>query len=240
MIRWGEGGLRWYSLMWGLSVLLSYFVAQYMFRKNKWNQRHVIILGQYLLIGGLIGARLVHVLFYDLPYFLERPLEIFMIWKGGLASHGGVIGNFIALYLFSNKYQYNPWKVLDVLAVGASLIGGLIRIGNFFNSELYGTHTDLTWGVVFRTADLQPRHPTQLYEAFMIFGVFLFLFYCYHRFPKWKPGTLMALFLIIAPTGRIIIEFWKEDAVMTQLLSVPLIVLGVGMLVFRGWKTTGH
>ena len=205
----------------------------------------------YIVIGTVVGARLGHCLFYEPSYYLSHPVEIFKIWHGGLASHGGAIGILLALWLFDRKEKLGYFWTLDRLAIVAALGGSLIRIGNLMNSEIYGVETNLPWGFVFlRNNETVPKHPTQLYEAFAYLIIFFLLYRMY-----WKKkgnvyhGLLISIFLILVFTARFLIEFIKEPQVkfeasmplnMGQLLSIPFIIAGiVGLILSLKTKKTG-
>lgn len=212
----------------------------------------------YVVAATLIGARLGHFLFYENPSdYLNNPLELFMIRQGGLASHGAALAIIFALLLFSRKIKkeaqgLSTLRLLDLVSIPAALVGGWIRIGNFFNQEILGTPTDLPWGVLFghpRDGDplspLVARHPVQLYEAFFYFAVFTALWRLSFRPATFlKEGRIFALFLLAVFGFRIFIEHLKVEQshllvakslfTMGQYLSVPLVLLG--MYVY--WKTS--
>ncbi len=199
----------------------------------------------FIVIGTVVGARLGHVFFYDWNFFLRHPEEIFKVWNGGLASHGGVIGVFIALYFFYSSLKealpyFSFLRLLDFVAIPSALAGCFIRLGNFMNQEIVGTPSQLPWAIVFgKAADGSlpiPRHPVQLYEA----GAYLLSFFL--LFGLWKtdkynekPGLFVGLLFILIFGARFILEFWKvhQDSVFEssslqagQLLSIPFIVIG--------------
>lgn len=170
-----------------------------------------------------------------------------MPWKGGLASHGGTIALFIAMWWFSShygkKYDFDFLWILDRLCITVCFAAVLIRLGNLCNSEIYGDVTDLPWGFVFeRRGETMPKHPTQLYEALSYLILGLGLLWAYrHRLDKIYRGTFIGIFFIVLFGMRFLIEFIKEPQVgfeesmalnMGQLLSIPFILIGVGMLVY--------
>ncbi len=135
-----------------------------------------------MALGTIIGARLGHCLFYEPAYYLSNPVEILMVWHGGLASHGAGIGIFIALYLFAKKSKKSYLWILDRVAVVVALSGFFIRTGNLMNSEIYGVETNLPWGFVFlRNGETVPKHPTQIYEALAYLFVFILLYFIYKK-----------------------------------------------------------
>jgi phosphatidylglycerol:prolipoprotein diacylglycerol transferase len=195
----------------------------------------------YMAIGTIAGARLGHCLFYEPAFYLRHPLEILLIWHGGLASHGAAIGILIALWLFVRKGKRGYAWVLDRIAIVVALSGFLIRMGNLMNSEIYGIETTVPWGFVFlRNNEVAPKHPTQIYEGLVYILIFFLLTRMYWREKgKVYQGLLISIFLILVFTARFFIEFLKEDQVpfeaamklnMGQLLSIPFVLLGIAGL----------
>lgn len=204
----------------------------------------------FTVAGTLIGARLGAVFFYDWPYFQQHPMEIFKIWHGGLASHGGVLGVMFALYFYT-KYmqrwipQLSFLRLMDCVAVPSALVGCFIRLGNFMNQEIVGTPTMLPWGVLFghptENVSAIPRHPVQLYEAVAYLMTFVVLWFMWKRQSiNEKPGAIVGTLFILIFSARFFLEFWKEtqesamiDASflqMGQVLSIPFVLLGVFLL----------
>jgi prolipoprotein diacylglyceryl transferase len=214
------------------------------YRREKRSEEHLSTLFLYVFLGTLIGARLGHALFYQPDYYLARPWEILMIWQGGLASHGGFTGVLIALYLYLRKYRDMSFLELgDRLAIAVLPAAGLIRVGNFFNSEIVGMPADLPWAVIFLRIDSLPRHPAMLYEAVSYFLVFAILYAAYWKTDIIKtPGRILGAAFVACSTARFFIEFVKEDQVsfeqgmllnLGQLLSIPFILIGLGLLFRR-------
>jgi prolipoprotein diacylglyceryl transferase len=199
-----------------------------------------------------IGARLGHCLFYDPGFYLSHPVEILKMWEGGLASHGGAIGILIGLWFFyvkkfGKKYGFNYIWLMDRVVIPTALGGCFIRLGNLMNSEIYGVETSLPWGFIFaRHGETVPKHPTQIYEALCYLLIFLFLMWLYRKhLPKLKNGVFFGLFLILVFTSRFFIEFIKNPQVnfehgmkldMGQLLSIPFILIGIGLLIYSYTK----
>jgi prolipoprotein diacylglyceryl transferase len=202
-----------------------------------------------LLLGTIIGARLGHCLFYDPAYYLgswKGFFEIFMPWKGGLASHGGTLFLFFAMWWFARRWgpknNFDFLWLLDRLAIAVPFAAMFIRLGNLFNSEIYGHVTDLPWGFVFeRNGEVLAKHPTQLYEAlsYALLGIVLLLLYK-NRTKGLYRGAYMGIFFTVLFGMRFIIEFVKEDQEsfqsgalnMGQLLSIPFILLGIGLIIY--------
>ena len=140
---------RWYGVLFALGFILSQQVMLYIFRKEGRPEKDVDKLTTYMVLAVIVGARLGHCLFYDPAYFLANPLEILMVWKGGLASHGGAIGILVALYLFGRNLGYKFLWILDRIVIVVALCGMLIRTGNLFNSEMEGVETNSNFGLVY-------------------------------------------------------------------------------------------
>lgn len=245
LIRLGPLTVRWYGLLFALGFLLGYLVLQRIFRREGVPENDLGTLLLYVLGGAMIGARLGHCLLYEPGYYLSRPGEIILIWRGGLASHGGAAGILIALcfYARSRPGQSYLW-LLDRLAIAVALAGTLIRIGNLFNSEIIGTASGLPWAFTFARAGVTPtvpRHPSMLYESAAYLLVFFLLLFVYRRRRgRVPPGELIGLFLLTAFTARFLIEFVKEPQAafenslplnMGQLLSIPAVIAGIVLLV---------
>lgn len=246
----GNFALRWYSLLFVSGFIIGWFIFKRFFKKEGIPETLLDPLLYTLLIATIIGARLGHCLFYQPDYYLtswEGFFEIFMPWKGGLASHGGAIALLLAMWWFSNhygkKYDFDYLWIMDRLVITVCFAGALIRLGNLFNSEIYGDVTNLPWGVVFELrGETLPKHPTQIYEAlsYTILGICLLLAY-EKKLDKLKRGEIFGIFLIVLFGMRILIEFIKEPQVgfeedmifnMGQLLSVPFVIAGVVILVW--------
>jgi prolipoprotein diacylglyceryl transferase len=191
----------------------------------------------YVAIGTIVGARLGHCFFYEPAYYLQHPLEILQVWKGGLASHGAAIGIPLSVLAFALREKQGFFWTLDRVAIVVALSGFLIRMGNLMNSEIYGHETSLPWGFVFlRNNELVPKHPTQIYEGLAYLMIFILLLWMYWRKKgDVYRGLLCSIFLILIFTARFFIEFVKEVQVpweaklpvdMGQILSIPLVLLG--------------
>jgi len=165
--------LHWYGITFATGLLLAYFIGEWIFKREGVDTKLLDPLFMHIVIGITVGARLFHVVFYDPIYFMHHPLEILQVWKGGLASHGGAIGAILAIWLFSKKYKLDFWWLIARAIPSTFALATLIRIGNFFNSEIVGLPTKAAWGVVFERVDNLARHPVVLYEAFGYFLIFL-------------------------------------------------------------------
>ncbi len=237
--------IRWYGLMFAIGFLIGYEIVARMFRHEGAPERWLGLLLIWTMAGTIIGARLGHCFFYEWDFYSSHPAEIIKVWKGGLASHGGAIGVILAVLCFSwITTKRSPLWTFDRLVVPIALVGGLIRLGNLFNSEIFGGPTDLPWGMMFiRSHEWQTNfagmacHPTQIYEALCYFTLFAVLMWMYwKRNAESRPGLIFGIFLIGTFLSRFFIEFIKNDqeafeATMTlnmgQCLSIPFIVLGI-------------
>lgn len=243
------GHLRWYGLMFAIGFWIGTMIMTRMFEHERAPEKWIGILLIYTVLGTIIGARLGHVFFYEWPYYSEHLSEIPKVWKGGLASHGGVIGVVLAVVLFSifTSKRSVLWT-LDRLCVPTALVAGLIRLGNLFNSEIYGHQTDLPWGFIFvRDGQIVPCHPTQIYEALAYFALFALLMWMYwKKNAEERRGLLLGVFFIWVFSARFLIEFVKniQDGPtdiaaytatglnMGQLLSIPFFLIGIGLLIW--------
>jgi phosphatidylglycerol---prolipoprotein diacylglyceryl transferase len=243
IFRIGRFAIRYYGVLWALSFYLGYLIFNQFVKKEKLPEGFLDSLTIYTAVGTILGARIGHCLFYEPSYYLSHPLDILKIWQGGLASHGAAIGIITAIYLFSRKQKVSWTYVMDRLVVTVALAGVLIRIGNLMNSEIYGIETNLPWGFIFeRNGEIFPKHPTQIYEALAYLIIFIVLYLIYNKSNnKPKTGLLFGLFLIGVFAARFLIEFIKEPQVdfektmslnMGQLLSIPLILAGIGFIVY--------
>lgn len=249
----GPFSLRWYSLLFVTGIGLSYLVLRQRFREVGLPEPALERLTVYGVVGMVAGARLGHFLFYEPAAFLQYPLEIILpvsfhpeihfTGYRGLASHGGVLGVLIGLWVFLRQQPgISGWLVLDQVTLIAPLAGFFIRLGNLFNSEIIGQPTSAPWAFVFSRVDLLPRHPAQLYEAFGYLLVFLVLLSRQGPPRKLPPGTTFSMGLGLVFLIRFGVEFYKIDQVafesqltlnMGQLLSIPFLILGVVLWYLR-------
>lgn len=239
----GSLQVRWYGLMFAIGFLIGYKIVERMFRHEGAPERWLGILLIWLGVGTVVGARLGHCIFYEWGYYSSHPIEILYVWQGGLASHGGTIGCIITVILFSIfTTKRSPLWTFDRIVVPTALVAALIRLGNLFNSEIYGHHTDLPWGFIFvRDGQTLPSHPTQLYEATVYLALFGLLMWMYwKRNAEARPGLLFGVFLIICFFSRFLIEFVKNDQEafeadmalnMGQILSIPFVLLGTFFII---------
>jgi phosphatidylglycerol:prolipoprotein diacylglycerol transferase len=236
----GPLSIKWYGLLWGLSLFSGYFLVSYVFRKSNKNDEKVTVGIQYVFVFGLIGARLAHILFYQPEYYWAHPEDILAVWKGGLASHGGVVGGLFGLWLFCKRNaEFTFFWTLDHGIIGVMLLASFIRFGNLMNSELYGKPTNVPWAFVFTDVDNTPRHPVVLYESIAYFMMQFFMLYLFRKYKDSKPGVYLATFFTLVFSIRFLLEFLKEpDGAMigfiskTQALNLPFIIAGLVLFYF--------
>jgi len=165
--------IRWYSLAYIFGILLGWLYCKKLLIQDKNTSKLFDDLISYLIIGIILGGRLGYVIFYNLEYFLSNPIEILMIWHGGMSFHGGLLGVLASTIIYAKKHNVNKFIFLDLIAGSAPIGIFLGRIANFVNSELYGRETNILWSVIFTKIDNITRHPSQIYEA-LLEGVILF------------------------------------------------------------------
>jgi prolipoprotein diacylglyceryl transferase len=243
----GALSVRWYGLLFAASFYFGYLLFIKFFKLEKIPIEVLDKLTIYMAVGTVLGARLGHCFFYEPAYYLQNPIEIIEIWKGGLASHGAAIGILIAIYFFTRKEKRTYLWTMDRVVIAVALSGFFIRMGNLMNSEIYGVETTLPWGFIFqREGEITPKHPTQIYESLSYLAIFGLLVWLYFRNQgKPKEGRLFSLFLILVFTARFFIEYIKNDQVkfeqgmllnMGQKLSIPFVLFGIGLFLYSVLK----
>jgi phosphatidylglycerol---prolipoprotein diacylglyceryl transferase len=216
LINFGFFEVRWYSLAYIFGILIGWWIAKKIIDfkiQNKiveFDNKIFDDLVSYIIISMIIGGRVGYIIFYNLSYYLSNPLDIFKIWQGGMSFHGALIGIILATYSFSKKTKVNYFFFLDIVASVAPIGIFFGRIANFINGELYGKQTDLFWSVIFPQIDKLPRHPSQIYEAFLegIVLFFILISLVYRR--TIKTGMVSALFMILYGLFRIVSEQFRE------------------------------
>jgi phosphatidylglycerol:prolipoprotein diacylglycerol transferase len=234
--------LRWYGLMYMISFILGYFVLKRYAKNRKLaiSTDDLYDLLFFLIVGVMVGGRLGYVLFYDLGNYLHDPVAIFKIWQGGMSFHGGLIGVTVATMYITRKKGWNFWEISDLVCAGVPIGLGLGRLGNFINGELFGRTTKVPWGMVFPEGGSLPRHPSQLYEAFLE-GLVLFLIMRWLYRKNLYPGTVLWGLIGFYGLFRFLVEFVREPDVQIgfdlgpftrgQLLSFPMLAVGLTMMV---------
>jgi len=241
LLHLGPLQIRWYGVLFVGGLIIGFHIMRWVYKREGKDDSTLDDLLVYLIVGIIVGARLAHTLIYEPDYFLAHPIEILYVWKGGLASHGGLIGALIATYIYCKKYNLNFEWVVSRMTISGALVATFIRIGNFFNSEILGEKTSVAWGVVFDRVDKFSRHPVQLYEAFSYLIIFFIMLTLYLKLPFEKSTKVLGgLFLILVFGVRFVLEFFKTrqaDYVISslsvgQLLSIPFIVFGAIWLIW--------
>lgn len=250
--------LRWYSLMFLIGFLVGYKIVEKMFKHEGAPEKWLGSLLLWVMVGTIVGARLGHVFFYAWDYYSQHPIEILYTWEGGLASHGGAIGVLLAVLAFSKfTAKRSALWTFDKLVVAVAMVAGLIRLGNLFNSEIFGHATDLPWGFMFVNSpewhamyEGQACHPTQIYEALCYFALFALLMWMYwKKDAQARPGLLFGTFLVGTFLTRFCIEFIKNDQVdfeasmtlnMGQWLSIPFVLAGIGLIIYAMRRPAIH
>lgn len=248
----GPIAMRWYGLMFLIGFIAGYRIVSNEFRHEGAPQAWLPTLLIYIATATIIGARLGHCLFYEWDYYSTHPTKIIAFWEGGLASHGGTIGIIIAIFIFSRKVNHrSPLWTFDRIVAAVALVACLIRLGNLFNSEIFGHATTLPWGFKYPLSHEWQHlyaptnaacHPTQLYEAitYLLLSALLAWMY-WKKNAQERPGLLLGVFFIGVFLPRILIEFVKNPQEefertmllnMGQLLSVPFVLAGI-LLIYR-------
>jgi phosphatidylglycerol---prolipoprotein diacylglyceryl transferase len=255
-----------YGLLFVLGLILAFFVSKRLYKRDNMSEESLDKLVMYMVIATIVGARLGHVFFYG-PYFdhidvngvfqrgyFSHPLDIFKVWEGGLASHGGILAIVIASYFYSKRVVKKSWLwTMDRLAAPGAIAGCFIRLGNLVNSEIVGEPSNAPWAFSFpyywndvlKEYDPTPRHPAQLYEALCYLAIFgLMLFLIYKKDMLKSEGKVFGWFMIVLFSARFLVEFIKigqaeRDAGLFlntgQWLSIPFILVGI-YVVFRKSK----
>jgi len=250
--------IRWYGLLWVIGLIVAVYIVQRIFKREDLPEKWFDSLFVYMIVGIIVGARLGHCLFYEPKYYLANPVEMLKVWEGGLASHGGVIGIIIAVWLYSRKVtKLSMLWTFDRVMVPTGFTAAMIRIGNLMNHEIYGGPTDQPWGFRFITniyywmrgaepVYSDPSHPTQIYEALaylVVFGITMYLYW--NTSAKDRKGLITGVGILFIFLFRFFVEFLKnvqvdsENAmrestglILGQWLSIPFIIWGI-WLIFR-------
>ena len=250
LIEIGPFAVRWYALAYIAGFMLGWWLAKRLVAQGALWSGGTAPFDKALIddaivwaaLGGILGGRLAYVLIYNPAFFLDHPSQIFAVWSGGMAFHGGIIGLIAGLAIFAIRNRISALSLLDLAAVVAPIGIALGRLANFINQELWGRVTDVPWAVIFPRAGPDPRHPSQLYQA-ALEGVIVFviLFLVARSGGLKKPGQIAGLFGILYGTMRFVGEIFREPdpqlgfllagATMGQLLSLPIILAGIILVV---------
>jgi len=246
LVQLGPLAIRWYSLAYIGGVVLGWMLVKRELAKHPLaglTKARMEDMVMWAIGGIIIGGRLGYTLFYKPEYYFANPMQILHVWEGGMSFHGGFAGFAIAFYFFCRKHGIAYLKLMDLMACVAPIGLGLGRIANFVNGELWGRETRVPWAMVFPHADILPRHPSQLYEAALEGVLLLIIMLCLLNYSKLREraGALCGVFLMGYALARIACEFFREPdvqlgflwegATMGQLLSVPMMLLGIFLYV---------
>ena len=216
LLDFGFIAIRWYSLAYIFGIVLGWWLGKKIIKDSlpsvnfKFDLKEFDDLITYLIISIIVGGRLGYVLFYNFEYYILNPVDIIKVWEGGMSFHGALIGIIVGTYIFSAKRNIPTFFFLDVIAC-VSPIGILLgRVANFINGELFGKVTEVSWGIIFPAIDMLPRHPSQLYEAFLEGLILFILINTINLKRKYKIGLSSSLFLIFYGIFRIIAEQFRE------------------------------
>ena len=225
--------IRWYSLAYIFGILIGWLYCKKILIKDKNISKLFDDLISYLIIGIILGGRLGYVIFYNLKYFSSNPIEILMIWQGGMSFHGGLLGVLASTIIYAKKHNVNKFIFLDLIAGSAPIGIFLGRVANFLNSELYGRETDILWSVIFTKIDNITRHPSQIYEA-LLEGVILFfiMFFFIKKNYLLKPGLISSLFLIFYSLFRFLVEFFRVPDEQVGFIYLNLTIGQIISLIF--------
>ena len=244
LFNFGFIALRWYSLAYIVGILIGWWLGKKIIIKRFQRVNHKFDLKEfddlitYLIVSIIVGGRAGYIIFYNFNYYISNPLDIIKIWEGGMSFHGALIGIVIGTYLFSIKRKIKVFFLLDIIACVSPIGIFFGRVANFVNGELVGKITSVSWGVIFPAIDMMPRHPSQLYEAFLE-GIILFfiLSYFYKKDYLKKPGQISYIFLIFYSLFRFFVEFFRSpdthlgylilNLTLGQLISVIFLIVGI-------------
>lgn len=246
----GPVAIRWYSMAYLIGIVSAWLLANWNIKKygSVLTPKNLEDLAFYATLGVILGGRLGYVLFYGTDMFWNDPLQILEIWKGGMSFHGGIIGVILAIWIYALQNKIKFFTITDIVVLYVPIGIFLGRIANFINDELWGRVTDVAWAVRFPAGGFLPRHPSQIYEA-LTEGLLMFVILNGLWQLKWvreRSGFVSAMFVIVYGLSRIAMEQFREpDAhmgyfftyfTMGQLLSVPLILIGLLVIAKLSWS----
>lgn len=240
----GPFKIRWYGVMYLLGFIGAYIFLLFNAKKQRQPWKHYEILDVifYVAVGIIFGGKIGYILFYQPLEIIENPWSLLQFWVAGRSFHAGLLGAFIAVFIFAKKHKRYVLEVTDYLAPAIPIGLGMGRIGNLINAELWGKVTNMPWGVVFPNAGSAPRHPSQFYE-FVLEGLLLFIILLFYSVKPRKRGAVSGWFLMLYAAFRSFVEFYREPdyflgyiisdwVTMGQLLSVPMFAIGLWLVYF--------
>lgn len=249
----GGFGLRWYSLAYLAGIILGWLLMRKLIRRHPSQITPTMVddIVFWATVGLIVGGRIGYILFYNFGYYVENPMQVFALWKGGMSFHGGLLGVLVSIFFYARSVKVRFFEITDILAcvVPIGLFFG--RLANFINSELFGRVTvSVPWAVIFPNGGPLPRHPSQLYEAGFE-GIFLFfILYFLWTSSVWiriRPGFISGLFLLCYALIRCVVENFREpDAqigflfarvTMGQMLTIPMLIIGIWIMIWAAKKS---
>lgn len=249
-IRVGPVEIRYYGLMYVIAIITGYilFKREIKLKKIGLSRDEILSYTFWVVVGGIFGARIYYVLFTWRDYYASYPLEIFALWHGGLAIHGGIMGGALAAYLYARVKQLRYLELVDITAPLLALGQAFGRFGNFMNGDAYGIPTRLPWGVVFPPGTAagdefpgQPIHPVMLYE--MVLNLISFFILWKLREGNYRKGFIFLLYLLNYGVIRFFVSFFRADSLMmgrvraAHVISLFFIIVSIALiLIFRLWK----
>ena len=247
----GPVEVHWYGLMYLVAFLAGWWLGRVRTRREgtAWRAAEIGDLVFYFALGAVLGGRIGYTLFYNFGEFMQDPLVIVRIWQGGMSYHGGMLGVFVAMALYGRYTGRTFFQVTDFMAPLVPLGLGAGRLGNFINGELWGSPTDLPWGMVFPFVDSLPRHPSMLYELLLEGIVFFVILWLYSSKPR-PTMAVSGLYLLCYGLFRFAVEFVRLPdehigylafnwVTMGHVLSFPMIVIGFAFMMYAWRRTDG-
>ncbi len=246
LLEIGPFQIRYYGLFWAIGFFMSYFLIYHLAKRKRLDltKDDISDFIVYQVVGVVLGSRIVYILFYNLTFYFQNPLEILALWHGGLSFHGGLIGSVASCWLYSRRKKKDFFEMADLTVIPVALALALGRIGNFINGELYGRITNLSWCVDYSKSQYVSgvegcRHPSQIYESAK--NIFIFAVLWILKDKKLPKGFLFWSFVTMYGFFRTIVEFFRQPdeqigflfakLSMGQVLSMPLFLLGLFMII---------
>lgn len=250
MFSIGPLTLRWYGVLFAAGFMIAASITARMFQRQGQDVKTLDSLVGWMIAGTIVGARLGHTLIYEPEIYLADPIRILKVWEGGLASHGGTLGAMLAAWWWNRKSRTGSYlSLIDWISYPTALVCAMIRMGNFFNSEILGRPTDVPWAIIFARVDTLPRHPAMLYESLSYWIIFVILGVMWRRHAERREGLMFGTFMASLFGARFLIEFFKEVQVPAeqgmsldygQLLSIPFILAGLILVVRARMRPAGE